>query len=95
MDFPAFDREIRSLMTKDCGIVRNGAALQNGVSRLEQIETVLDQVEPASETAVTTCHKALVAKEVLKAALARKQSLGAHYRSDEAEQGGKENGTSL
>lgn len=85
-DFADFDREIRFLMTRDCGIVRYGAALAKAASRLREIVSALDAAVLVTEAAVTTHHKALVAKEVLEAALARKESLGAHERSDERAQ---------
>ncbi len=94
-DFADFDREIRFLMTRDCGIVRNGVALAKARSRLEEIVSALDAAALSTSAAVTTHHKALVAKEILEAALARKKSLGAHERRDERGQGGNENGTSL
>ncbi|HMM06671.1 MAG TPA: L-aspartate oxidase [Clostridiales bacterium] len=94
-DFVDYDREIRFLMTGDCGIVRHGTALAKAASRLKEIVSELDAAALVTTAAVTTHHKALVAKEVLEAALARKESLGAHERSDETRQGGNENGISL
>lgn len=82
LNFAAYDREIRSRMTNDCGIVRNGIDLRNAALRLEEIEAALDLTALPTVAAAETYHKSLVAKEILCAALARKSSVGAHYRSD-------------
>jgi L-aspartate oxidase len=95
VNFAAYDQEIRSLMTKDCGIIRNGKDLQRAVTRITEIEAEIDAVSLSTPAAVESSRKSLVAKEILTAALKRKQSVGAHYRSDEEITGEKQNESSL
>ena len=82
-DLDAMRTEIRGLMTKKGGILRNAAGMTEALHRVEEMADQLDRCPLPTAKAVETCNMAQVAREVLTAALARKQSLGAHFRDDE------------
>ena len=72
-------------MVKYCGIIRRGDTMRKG---LDHITGLLGRLQDA---ALTTTHAmelynmAQVAQRMLSAALARKRSVGSHYRTDEGE----------
>lgn len=75
--------DVKGIMVKYCGILRNGKDLEHGLKRTQDI---IDEIEDAKLTTIKEMelyNMASVAIEVLKGALARKESVGAHYRTDE------------
>lgn len=82
----AFKDDIKNIMNDYCGIVRNEDGLQKGMDRIESI------IKELSDVSLTTCEQmeiynmAIIAREVIKAALLRKVSIGAHFRDDEIKQ---------
>ena len=69
-------------MVKHCGIVRNGESMEKG---LEKINDLVERIESADFSTVPMMelyNMALVSQSMLTAALARKESVGAHYRED-------------
>jgi L-aspartate oxidase len=73
-------RRIREIMSKDAWIIRNGADLKAG---LEEMETILGRLEGyacSSRDIMETLNMAATSAEILKAALNRKESVGAHCR---------------
>ncbi len=73
--------EIRSILWEEVGIVRNAAGLQRALRRLASI---LDAIEPADggPAPAPGADAAFTAYLIARAALAREESRGAHYRSD-------------
>jgi L-aspartate oxidase len=73
--------EIRDLLWDRVGIVRSGRGLRGAVRRLEAI---LRAFEPSDPDALPgrVANAALTALLIARAALAREESRGAHYRSD-------------
>jgi L-aspartate oxidase len=73
-------REIQDVMWRDVGIVRSGKGLKNAIQKLEELQPRVgaghDQLSWQAHNLLTT--GLLVAK----AALAREESRGAHYRID-------------
>ena len=73
---------IKGLMVKHCGIVRNKKSLERGLEKMDAL------IEKYQETRFDTVAKmelynmALVSQSILSGALARKESVGAHYRED-------------
>lgn len=81
-DIHTMRSQIRINMTKKCGILRNRTDMTEAQA---QIGGYLEQLENsclATPREAETLAMATVADQVLKAALAREDSVGAHYRSD-------------
>ncbi|MCY1674404.1 L-aspartate oxidase [Pseudarthrobacter sp. SL88] len=82
-----FSREgLRSLMTAKAGVLRSGELLAGAAGTLARWAAVArpDAVPESADPAVHEDHNLLLAAQLLvSAALARRDSLGAHYRSDE------------
>jgi len=79
-----FHSEVRSLTSQVAGIWRNGRDLNNALGRLHEI---YEQSGPRKRTAaadfsVTLDDAILVARLILDSALARRESRGAHQRTD-------------
>ncbi len=83
LDLDSFSTEMRELMTRKCSIIRNGRDLTAAGKRIGEIYAQLDGVTLCNPKAIETYNIATVAGEIVKAALARKRSVGAHFRSDE------------
>ncbi len=82
-DLDAMRTEIRGLMTKKGGIIRNATGMTEALSRVQEMVDQLNGCALPTAKAVETANMAQVGKLVLTAALARKESLGAHFRDDE------------
>ncbi|MEL7608300.1 MAG: L-aspartate oxidase [Bacillota bacterium] len=82
-DFKQYSDEIRGLMTQKCGIIRNQAELTQAYARIRRIFETLDSMVLSDITGVEAYNQSLVALSILLAAIQRKKSVGAHYRSDE------------
>src|SRR5580698_1081869 len=72
--------EIQDLMWRDVGIVRTGAALKRALDQLSQICARV--AHPQTRRAFEARNIHLVGTLVARAALAREESRGAHYRLD-------------
>lgn len=84
-DTDAADRiiDIKGIMVKYCGILRNGKDLSHGLKRVQKILDDIEDVKLTSIKEMELYNIAMVAAQVLKGALERKESVGAHYRTDE------------
>ena len=71
---PAHTERLRDILWDGLGIVREGSALGEALSRLEELSA-----RPMSDWERARC---LLGKAMLLSALAREESRGAHYRSD-------------
>ena len=73
--------EVRSILWEDVGIIRSATGLRPAV---EALETLQRAVEPAHERELPglVANGALTASLIARAALARTESRGAHYRTD-------------
>jgi L-aspartate oxidase len=78
---PSNFEEVRGILWDDVGIVRSAEALSGAVTRLEAL---LGEVTPTRADALPgpVANAALTASLIARAALARTESRGAHYRSD-------------
>jgi L-aspartate oxidase len=72
--------EIEDLMWRDVGIVRTGATLKKALDQLAQIRSRV--AHPQTRRAFEARNLHLVGTLVARAALAREESRGAHYRLD-------------
>ena len=73
---------IKERMTADCGVIRRGGRMEQA---LEEIQAVYDRVSGSlihNQRETELLNIATVAKGMLEGAIARKESVGAHYRID-------------
>ena len=63
-------------------MIRNKAGLTSGLSEMSGIKQKLENCILDSKEEMETMNMVTVAEEILKAALNRKESVGAHYRED-------------
>ncbi len=85
IDFDACRTQIRRNMTKKGGIIRNKAKMEEARGVIGGYYDQLKGMNLASRLHVETLNMATVGLEILNAALKRKNSVGAHFRSDEVE----------
>lgn len=74
---------VRRVMTADGGIVRNARDLTKGIARLDRMIEDLEARRLCRAAHREVLHMASVGREILAAALARRESVGGHYREDE------------
>jgi succinate dehydrogenase / fumarate reductase flavoprotein subunit len=82
--------ELKVIMNDHCGIIRNGSAIQEGITKLQEIKERLKQVSiPQTRLLNTAWHTALdlenllvISEALAKAGLERTESRGAHTRDD-------------
>ena len=83
-------RELRDVMWEDAGLVRDDDSLRRALAAIERIERGLDTVGVAGDPALNTAwqdwlslrNQAVAADLVVRSALERRESRGAHYRRD-------------
>lgn len=85
-DLDAIRTEIRRLMTRKGGIIRNADGMNEALTRVDEILGDMDGAKLPSAKHMETCNMAAIAHEVLTAALKRKKSVGAHFRDDEPQE---------
>lgn len=73
---------IQQLMNDYGGVIRNRAGMETALTQITAILTELESSYDESQEYVEALNIATVAKAILTAALARKESVGAHYRED-------------
>ena len=78
-----FRERIRRTMMEDGGIVRNAKDMQRGIKTLSHIVEELENRKLEKLSHVEAYNMACVGRAVLEGALARKESVGGHYREDE------------
>lgn len=84
--YSAAKERIRAIMSARCGIIRDEAGLSAAEGELMEIEDRLKKTDLRTRDAVEALNMAQVALSIVKAARARKHSIGAHYRSDSEEE---------
>lgn len=82
MDFDSIRSELRTIMTQSCGILRNQADMSDAEHWVRSCLSRFDALDLTGKKQVETLNLLQVASEVLKAGIARKESVGAHYRTD-------------
>ncbi len=75
--------DLKGIMVKHCGILRNGKDLAYGIERVQAILSEMENLRLITIKDMELYNMASVAMQVLKGAYARKESVGAHYRTDE------------
>ena len=89
-DVYELQRRLRDVMWENVGLVRSGERLQPAVSELDAIAAALDGVGIGAGAAfnlawqdwLSVRNQTLVSRLIASSALARRESRGAHYRSD-------------
>ncbi len=80
-DIMAIRMQIKSLMQTHGGIVKNEKGLQQAIADIKKHTARLERAGLTTRTEAETYNICLIALEVLIAALKRKESVGAHYRT--------------
>jgi succinate dehydrogenase/fumarate reductase flavoprotein subunit len=89
-DLYALQQRLRDVMWERAGLVRDAEGLQAALAEIARIEADLDTVGVAADPAMNTAwqdwlslrNQALAAGLIARSALARRESRGAHFRSD-------------
>jgi len=81
-DFAALRAEIQQLMNDHGSVLRTEKGLTATLARISEIQQALDGSFYPGREYIETLNIATLAVDILKAALARKESVGAHYRED-------------
>ncbi len=82
IDIDSFRTELRESMTKKCGISRNEAGLREAYASVSAMRERLEPSVLCTLKEMETYNMVSVALTIIQAALERKKSVGAHYRSD-------------
>lgn len=77
-------QQIRQMMTRYCGILRSKEGLQTALHGLEAIHQRRELATIHSLTELEAAQMAVTGRAIVKAALRRRHSVGAHYRMDES-----------
>ena len=81
-DYAEIVHEIQTLMSTYGFVVRTQAGMEKALARIRELQTQLSPSLPRSRELSEAINIAAVAEAILTAALARKESVGAHYRVD-------------
>ncbi|HQK94382.1 MAG TPA: L-aspartate oxidase [Armatimonadota bacterium] len=84
LDVEATTQALRNLMWSACGIVRSGPGLEAAIDQIREWERAMGT--PAWDAAAfELCNMLTVARLIAESALCRRESRGAHFRSDAPE----------
>ena len=81
-DFEADRKEIQELMSEYCFVARNGQGMNYALERINKLYDELQEGFCPGKEYLEILNLATIAREILSAAIARKESVGAHYRED-------------
>jgi L-aspartate oxidase len=82
VDAPKLIRQLQELMNHNVGIVRSKESLESAMERILQIRRELNHVRATDTTMMELKNMLFLSSLLVKAALMRQESRGAHYRSD-------------
>ena len=82
IDISTAKNEIKGIMVKYCGIIRNRKGLKTGIKKITALLSKIKKLDYTNPQMMELYNMAIVAKSILTAAQARKKSVGAHYRED-------------
>lgn len=83
MDTLSEIENLKGIMVEHCGIVRNEQGLRLGLEYTENLQKRLEIINLKSTRAMELYNMVLVAENIIKNALKRKESIGSHFREDE------------
>jgi succinate dehydrogenase/fumarate reductase flavoprotein subunit len=77
-------RELQDLMWAHAGPIRNAESLREGLARISHLETQLTRLDVKGRSVALheVSGSLLISKAIMRAALEREESRGAHYRED-------------
>ncbi|MEG0778154.1 MAG: L-aspartate oxidase [Oscillospiraceae bacterium] len=81
-DFAALRAEIRQLMNDYGSVLRTEAGMKKALARISQIQNELSESAYPGREYIEALNVATIAVDILNAAIARRGSVGAHYRED-------------
>jgi len=81
-NFTEIKKEIQQLMNDCGGVLRNEKGMTYALLRISEIVCELENCFCSGREYIETLNIATLSTDILKAALARKESVGAHYRED-------------
>ncbi|MDD4715428.1 MAG: L-aspartate oxidase [Oscillospiraceae bacterium] len=81
-DAAAVKLRIQEIMSRDAWIIRCGKGLTEGLSSMISVKKDLEALAMNGPGLMEALNMATVSVEILKAALSREESVGAHYRED-------------
>lgn len=81
-DFTAIRHEIQKLMNEYCFVVRTEKGMLTAKERILEIIAELENSYYPGRAYIETLNIATIARDILDAAIERKESVGAHYRGD-------------
>ena len=79
LDFSKIHSEISATMGRHCGVIKTNAGLNTALNRLSKILKELQSVYCDTPQYLETLNIAVIAEQVVTAALERKENIGAHY----------------
>ena len=82
VDFDALRAKVKDLMSRHGYVIRNEKGMKTALKGVEEVLAELEQTFDESTDYLETLNIATVARAILIAALARKESIGSHYRED-------------
>jgi L-aspartate oxidase len=82
MDYPAIRSDIQQTMNDYGFVIRNKKGLEYAIEKITSIRDELRTIHDDSKAYTETLNIATIASAILEAALARKESVGAHYREN-------------
>ena len=77
--------ELKGIMVKYCGILRDGGNLGLGLARVDEMLSELENARLRTIREIELYNMASVARAILESARRRKISVGSHFRTDEEE----------
>jgi aspartate oxidase len=77
--------ELKGIMVKYCGILRDGENLGLGLARVDEMLSELENARLRTIREIELYNMASVARAILESARRRKISVGSHFRTDEEE----------
>ncbi len=82
LDASGLKQRIREIMSRDGWVIRNKTGLTSGLDEMSEIKQALESSVLDSKGRMEALNMATISVEILKAALKREKSVGAHCRED-------------
>lgn len=82
LDYDQIKKKIKQIMTFKGGIIRDQVHLEEALKEIENLLCLLEKDYLDCKEGVQVLNMTTIAEQILKAALKRKESIGAHFRID-------------